>query len=138
MKILLVEDNPGDLRLMSEAFRESGFSPELFSVKDGLEALAFLRRQSPFDNAVKPDLMILDLNLPRKNGKEILEDIKNDDNLKLIPVIVLTSSNDDSDIMNCYNLHANCYITKPSDLDKFSQIVRIIEIFWFNTASLPR
>ncbi|MDD5459961.1 MAG: response regulator [Phycisphaerae bacterium] len=138
MKILLVEDNPGDLRLMSEALRESGFSPELFSVEDGLEALAFLRRQSPFEDAVKPDLMILDLNLPKKNGREVLEEIKQDDELRLIPVIVLTSSDDDSDIFNCYNLHANCYITKPSDLDKFSHIVRIIEIFWFNTATLPK
>ncbi|HNV27308.1 MAG TPA: response regulator, partial [Nitrospira sp.] len=121
IEILLVEDNPGDVRLTVEALKEAKVINHLTVVKDGVEALAFLRRQGSYTTAPRPHLILLDLNLPRKDGREVLADIKTDDNLKRIPVVVLTTSQDEQDVLKSYNLHANCYITKPIDLDQFDR-----------------
>lgn len=135
--ILLVEDNLGDARLVSEALRESGSACQLRHVDNGIEALAFLRRQGAHDGAVRPDLILLDLNLPRKSGREVLAEIKADDTLRRIPVVVLTSSQSDEDVLSVYTLNANCYVPKPADLDQFLTAIRSIEQFWFKTARLP-
>ncbi|HPV83569.1 MAG TPA: response regulator [Nitrospira sp.] len=137
IEILLVEDNPGDVRLTIEALKEAKVINHLTVVKDGVEALAFLRRQGSYDTAPRPHLILLDLNLPRKDGREVLADIKTDDNLKRIPVVVLTTSQDEQDVLKSYNLHANCYITKPVDLDQFVRVVRSIEDFWLGIVVLP-
>lgn len=137
IEILLVEDNPGDVRLTVEALKEAKVINHLTVVKDGVEALAFLRRQGSYDTAPRPHLILLDLNLPRKDGREVLADIKTDDNLKRIPVVVLTTSQDEQDVLKSYNLHANCYITKPVDLDQFVRVVRSIEDFWLGIVVLP-
>lgn len=137
IEILLVEDNPGDVRLTIEALKEAKVINHLTVVKDGVEALAFLRRQGSYDTAPRPHLILLDLNLPRKDGREVLADIKADDNLKRIPVVVLTTSQDEQDVLKSYNLHANCYITKPVDLDQFVRVVRSIEDFWLGIVVLP-
>lgn len=137
IEILLVEDNPGDVRLTVEALKDSKLRNNLSVVSDGVRALAFLRRETPYTDAPRPDLILLDLNLPRKDGREVLEEIKQDDNLKRIPVVVLTTSNDEVDIIASYNRHANCYITKPVDLNRFIQIVKKIEDFWFYIVQLP-
>jgi CheY-like chemotaxis protein len=138
MEILLVEDNPGDVRLVREVFRE-GRVPCTFQVAvDGEEALAFLRQEGAHAGAVPPDIVILDLNLPRKDGREVLAEIKADPRLRRLPVIVLTSSAADQDVMKAYDLHANCYIVKPVDLDDYSEVVRVIEDFWLATVELPR
>lgn len=137
IEILLVEDNPGDVRLTVEALKDSKLRNNLSVVSDGVRALAFLRREAPYTDAPRPDLILLDLNLPRKDGREVLEEIKQDDNLKRIPVVVLTTSNDEVDIIASYNRHANCYITKPVDLNRFIQIVKKIEDFWFYIVQLP-
>ena len=137
IEILLVEDNPGDVRLTIEALKEAKVINHLTVVKDGVEALAFLRRQGSYDTAPRPHLILLDLNLPRKDGREVLADIKTDDNLKRIPVVVLTTSQDERDVLKSYNLHANCYITKPVDLDQFVRVVRSIEDFWLGIVVLP-
>jgi two-component system, chemotaxis family, response regulator Rcp1 len=134
IKILLVEDNPGDVRLTQEALRESGLPTHLQVAIDGVEALATLRQLEP---SFRPDLILLDLNLPRKSGCEVLAEIKTDETLKRIPVIVLTTSSADEDIGRAYGLHANCYIAKPVNLDRFFQVVRVIEDFWLNTVLLP-
>ena len=137
IEILLVEDNPGDVRLTIEALKEAKVINHLTVVKDGVEALAFLRRQGSYDTAPRPHLILLDLNLPRKDGREVLADIKADDNLKRIPVVVLTTSQDEQDVLKSYNLHANCYITKPVGLDQFVRVVRSIEDFWLGIVVLP-
>lgn len=137
IEILLVEDNPGDVRLTKEALKDSKLHNTLSVVEDGVEAMAFLRRQPPYEDAPRPDIILLDLNLPRKDGREVLEEIKNDADLRRIPVVVLTTSEDDSDILATYNLHANCYITKPVDLNRFITIVKNIENFWFSIVKLP-
>ncbi len=137
IEILLVEDNPGDVRLTIEALKEAKVINHLTVVKDGIEALAFLRRQGSHSSAPRPHLIVLDLNLPRKDGREVLADIKADDNLKRIPVVVLTTSQDEQDVLKSYNLHANCYITKPVDLDQFVRVVRSIEDFWLGIVVLP-
>lgn len=135
--ILLVEDNPGDVRLTKEALRESRILNNLYFAKDGVEALAFLTREEPYQDVPRPDLILLDLNLPRKDGRELLADIKQDPELKRIPVVILTTSEAEQDILKTYELHANCYITKPVDLDKFVDIVKGLEEFWLSIVKLP-
>jgi CheY-like chemotaxis protein len=137
IEILLVEDNPGDVRLTREALKDSKLHNNLHVVEDGVEALAFLRREGQFSAVPTPDIILLDLNLPRKSGREVLEEIKNDDALKRIPVVVLTTSDDERDILASYSLHANCYITKPVDLSRFITIVKNIKDFWFTIVKLP-
>lgn len=137
IEILLVEDNPGDVRLTIEALKEGKVANEINVAVDGIEALAFLRREGKYKNAPKPDLILLDLNLPKKNGREVLAEIKENSHLKCIPVVVLTSSQAEKDIATTYNLHANCYITKPVDFDQFIEVVKSIENFWFEVVKLP-
>jgi two-component system, chemotaxis family, response regulator Rcp1 len=137
IEILLVEDNPGDLRLTKEALADAKVRNHLNSVIDGVEALKFLRQEPPYNNAQRPDLILLDLNLPRKDGREVLLEIKNDPKLKRIPVVVVTSSAEEQDIVKSYNLHANCYVTKPIDLQQFVTVVRAIEDFWMTIVKLP-
>jgi CheY-like chemotaxis protein len=134
---LLVEDNPGDVRLTREALREEGRGNRLSVVPDGVEALRFLRREEGYAEAARPDVILLDLNLPRKDGREVLAEIKNDDSLRRIPVVVLSSSRAETDVARSYDLHANCYVTKPADLDQFLQVIRSIDRFWRNTVQLP-
>lgn len=135
--ILLVEDNPGDVRLAREALKESKVRNNIFVVEDGVEAMKFLRRQGKYEDKPRPDLILLDLNLPRKSGREVLAEVKSDDNLKRIPVCVLTVSRDEQDIIRAYNLHANCYITKPLDFEQFMNITKSIEEFWLTIVKLP-
>lgn len=137
VEILLVEDNPGDVRLTREALKEGKVRNNLYNAPDGVEALRFLRREGEHAGAVCPDLILLDLNLPRKDGREVLEEIKADPDLRHIPVVVLTSSEAEQDIVRAYDLHANCYVTKPVDLDQFIHVVRSIEDFWFTIVKLP-
>lgn len=137
IEILLVEDNPADVRLTQEALKEEKLHINLNMVNDGVEALAFLRREGTHAKAVRPDLILLDLNLPRKDGHEVLKEIKNDSSLKSIPVVVLTISEAEKDIMISYDLHANCYIVKPLDLNQFSKVVKSIEDFWLTNVKLP-
>lgn len=137
MQILLVEDNPGDIRLTQEAMKEGPFRHELHVVKDGVDAIDFVRKAGKHTLAPTPDIILLDLNLPRKDGREVLAVLKDDDNLKLIPVVILTTSDADQDILKSYALHANCFITKPVDLDQFIYIIRQLEIFWFTVVQLP-
>jgi CheY-like chemotaxis protein len=137
IEILLVEDNPGDARLTLEAFKEGRVLNNLSVVKDGVEALAYLRRQGPYTAAKTPDLILLDLNLPRKSGREVLIEIKEDERLRTIPVVVLTTSADEQDVARAYNGHANCYITKPVDLEQFLRVVQSIESFWLTLVRLP-
>jgi two-component system, chemotaxis family, response regulator Rcp1 len=137
IEILLVEDNEGDVRLTIEALKESKVLNNIHRVSDGDEALDFLHRKGRYHDAIDPDLIILDLNLPRKNGIEVLSEIKGDEQLKKIPVVVLTISSNDIDILKTYNLHVNCYITKPIDFDRFVQSVHSIENFWLTVVKLP-
>jgi two-component system, chemotaxis family, response regulator Rcp1 len=137
-RILLVEDNPGDVRLTIEALKEGKILNEVSVVEDGVEALAFLRRAGKYSDARRPDLILLDLNLPKKDGREVLEEIKQDGDLKKIPVVVLTTSAAERDILRAYNLHANCYITKPVDLEQFIRVVQVIEDFWLTIVKLPQ
>ncbi|MCC7499678.1 MAG: response regulator [Bryobacterales bacterium] len=137
IEILLVEDNPGDVRLTQEALKEAKVSNRMNVVVDGEEALQYVRRQGRFHDAVRPDLILLDLNLPKKDGREVLTEIKSDPQLRSIPIVVLTTSNAELDIMRAYDLHANCYITKPVDLDQFLHVVREIESFWLTLVMLP-
>jgi chemotaxis family two-component system response regulator Rcp1 len=134
--ILLVEDNPGDVRLTREAVKDDKMI-NLHVVRDGAQALAFLRQEGKNADAPRPDLILLDLNLPRKNGHEVLAEIKEDPNLKHIPVVILTASQAEPDILNCYDLHANCYVIKPVDPDHFIAVVRSIEKFWLTSVKLP-
>ncbi|MDP2809754.1 MAG: response regulator [Rhodocyclaceae bacterium] len=136
-EFLLVEDNPGDVRLTREALNESKVRNHLSVVGDGVEAMAFLRREGRYADAVRPDLILLDLNLPKKSGREVLAEIKADPLLKRIPVVVITSSEAEQDIFATYNLHVNCYVTKPVDLDQFIKVVRSISTFWLTIVKLP-
>jgi two-component system, chemotaxis family, response regulator Rcp1 len=138
VQILLVEDNPGDVRLTIEALKEAKVLNQLTVVKDGIEALSLLRRQGQYARVARPDLILLDLNLPKKDGREVLAEIKADDNLKHIPVVILTTSQDEQDVLKSYNLYANCYITKPVDLDQFITVVKSIEDFWLGIVVLPK
>lgn len=135
--ILLIEDNPGDVRLTKEAFKEGNISMDLSVVMDGVEAIQYLRKQGPFEDVRTPDLILLDLNLPKKDGREVLKDIKVDEDLRRIPVVVLTTSNAETDILKSYNLYANCYINKPVDFDSFFKVIKRIEEFWLSTVMLP-
>src|SRR5438132_14397876 len=137
IEILLVEDNPGDVRLTRELLKESKFRNRLEAVDNGAEAIAYLRRQGKYREAVRPDLMLLDLNLPRMDGREVLAEIKRDPDLRRIPVVILTSSNADADVIKTYDLHANCYVTKPVGLEQFATVVRSIEDFWLAIVRLP-
>ncbi len=137
VEILLVEDNPGDVRLTIEALKEGKVANQINVAFDGIEAMAFLHREGNYANAPKPDLILLDLNLPKKNGREVLAEIKMDPDLRYIPVVILTSSQAEKDIITTYNLYANCYITKPVDFDQFINVVRSIEDFWFTVVKLP-
>jgi len=137
IEVLLVEDNPGDVRLTREALKEGKVRNNLSVAQDGVEALAFLRREGRYAAAPRPDVILLDLNLPRMDGREVLEEIKADPSLRSIPVVILTSSEAERDIAQAYALHANCYITKPVDLDQFITVVKSIEDFWFTIVKLP-
>jgi len=137
IEILLVEDNPGDARLTLEALREATVSNRLSHVIDGVEALAFLRQEGDYATAPKPDLILLDLNLPRKDGREVLAEVKSDPRFKRIPIVVLTTSQAAEDIANAYHLAANCYVTKPVDLPQFLIVVKAIEDFWLTLVKLP-
>ena len=137
VELLLVEDSPGDVRLTQEALREGKVRNNLHVVADGVEALAFLRRAGRYGAAPRPDVVLLDLNLPRKDGREVLGEIKADGDLRRIPVVILTTSQDERDIRRAYELHANCYITKPVDLDRFIAVIRSIETFWLTIVTLP-
>jgi len=135
--VLLVEDNPGDVRLTKEALKESKVLTNLSVAADGIEALAFLRREGFYHGSPRPDIILLDLNLPKKDGREVLAEIKADESLRRIPVVILTTSKAEEDILRTYNLHANCYITKPVDLDQFITVVQAIHDFWFSVVRLP-
>ncbi|MEH2002959.1 MAG: response regulator [Nostoc sp.] len=137
IEVLLVEDNPGDAELTRIALEDSKISIHLNVVEDGVEAMAFLRKQEKYVKAAHPDIVLLDLNLPRKDGREVLAEMKGDENLKRIPVVILTTSQAEEDILKAYNLSANCYITKPVDFDQFVKIVQSIENFWFAIVKLP-
>lgn len=137
VEILLVEDNPGDVRLTQEVLKAGKLLTNLAVAKDGVEAMAILRRERPYENAARPDLILLDFNLPRKDGREVLAEIRADPNLRRIPVVVLTTSAAERDVLQAYDLHANCYVTKPVDLDQFVNIVQSIEDFWLTIVRLP-
>jgi len=137
INLLLIEDNPGDVRLTQEAFKEGKLTYQMDVVMDGVEAIHFLRRRPPYENSATPDIILLDLNLPKKDGREVLAEIKADENLRRIPVIVLTTSNAEQDILKSYDLHVNCYINKPVDFDRFFDIIQKIEDFWLTIAILP-
>ena len=137
IEILLVEDNPADVRLTIEALKEGKVRNHLSVAKDGVEAMSFLRREPGFEQAVRPDLILLDLNLPRKDGREVLAEVKQDATLRRIPIVVLTTSKAEEDILRTYDLHANCYITKPVDLEQFISVVKTIDDFWLTVVKLP-
>ena len=137
VEILLVEDNPGDERLTREALKEGKVYSNLHWVKDGVEAMEFLERRGKCSEAPRPDIILLDLNLPKKDGREVLEEIKTTDSLKSIPVVILTTSKAEEDVLKTYNLHANCYVTKPVDLEKFIVVVKSIDAFWLTVVTLP-
>ncbi|MDR7279549.1 response regulator [Catenuloplanes atrovinosus] len=137
IEVLLVEDDPGDVLMTQEAFDEHKLRNRLTVVSDGAEALAYLRQEGKYENAVLPDLILLDLNLPRRDGREVLEEIKADDKLRRIPVVILTTSQADEDILRSYQLHANAYVTKPVDFDRFIAVVRQIDEFFVSVVKLP-
>jgi chemotaxis family two-component system response regulator Rcp1 len=137
IEILLVEDNPGDVRLTQEAFRDAKVRNNMVVVGDGLEAMAYLKQENKYAHAIRPDLILLDLNLPRMNGFEVLDAIKADESLKRIPVVVLTTSQAEQDILRSYDLHANAYVTKPVDLEQFIVAIRAIENFWLEIVNFP-
>jgi chemotaxis family two-component system response regulator Rcp1 len=137
IEVLLVEDSPGDVRLTREAFKDAKVLINLHVASDGTEAMAFLRHEGQHANVPRPDLILLDLNLPKKDGREVLEEIKENPTLKSIPVVILTTSASEVDILRSYQLHANCYITKPVDLDGFLKVVKSIDSFWLSTVKLP-
>jgi len=138
IEVLLVEDSPGDARLTREAFKDAKVHINLHVATDGAEAMAFLKHQDKYANVPRPDLILLDLNLPKKDGREVLEEIKLDPALKIIPVVILTTSASEEDILKTYQLHANCYIAKPVDLDGFLKVVKSIDSFWLSVVKLPR
>ena len=137
IQILMVEDNPDDIELTVEALKDARVGNILSVVKDGEEALSYLHCRGKYQQAVRPDLILLDLNMPKKNGRDVLREIKNDPHLKRIPVVILTTSQAEEDILNTYDLHANCYITKPVDFNQFLKVVRSIEDFWLTVVKLP-
>ncbi len=137
IEILLVEDNPGDARLAMESLKDAKVNNNLYWVQDGVQAMVFLRRQGEYSEAPRPDVVLLDLNLPKKDGREVLAEIKTDEDLRSIPVVILTVSSDERDVLETYNLHANCFITKPIDLDQFIEVVKSIEDFWLTIVKLP-
>ena len=137
IEILLIEDNAGDARLAKEALCDAKVRNNLSWVSDGVEGIAYLRREGKYEKALRPDLILLDLNLPRKDGREVLSEIKSDDKFKRIPVVILTTSQAEEDILKAYHLNANCYITKPVDLDQFMKVVKCIEDFWLTIVKLP-
>jgi CheY-like chemotaxis protein len=137
VEILLVEDNPGDVRLTQEALKEGKVYNNLHWAKDGVEALEFLRQQGKHGKAPRPDIILLDLNLPKKDGREVLAAIKGDPRFRQIPVVILTTSAAEEDVLKSYELHANCYVTKPVDLEKFIQVVQSIDRFWLTVVTLP-
>ena len=137
IEILMVEDNPGDVRLTREAFKHHKVWNELHVVEDGVAALDFLHRRPPYEQAPRPDLVLLDLNLPRKDGRQVLASIKSDELLKTIPVVILTTSQAEEDVVRAYKLNANCYVTKPVDFEQFKRIVQGIEQFWLTVVTLP-
>jgi two-component system response regulator len=138
VEILLVEDNPADVRLVREALKESKILNSLSVVEDGVEAMDFLRKKGKYASSPRPHLILLDLNLPRKNGREVLAEVKSDEKLKRIPVVIMTVSDDEKDILLTYNSHANCYIKKPLNFDQFNKMVHSIENFWFTIVCLPQ
>ncbi|MBI4800877.1 MAG: response regulator [Desulfarculus sp.] len=138
LQILMVEDNPDDVDLTREALKDAKVVVDMEVVRDGVEAMAFLRREGPYAQAPRPDLILLDLNMPRKDGREVLAEIKADSSLRRIPVVVLTTSQAEEDIVRAYDLHVNCYITKPVDFEQFIKVVKAIEGFWFSVVTLPR
>ena len=135
--ILLVEDNPGDVRLTREALKEAKVQNSLSVASDGVEAMAYLRREGAYSAAARPDIVLLDLNLPKKDGRQVLAEVKVDPELRRIPIVVLTTSKAEEDILKTYDLHANCFITKPVDFDKFVKVVQSIEHFWLSIVTLP-
>ncbi len=137
INILLAEDNPADVRLTAEALEDGKVLHHLHSVNDGVEALTFLRREGKYASAPRPDLILLDLNMPRKDGREVLQDIKNDTLLRSIPIVVMTSSEAEQDIVEAYELHANCYVTKPVGLEEFIKVVQSVNEFWLTVVKLP-
>ena len=138
IEILLVDDNVGDVVLTKEALKSASFTNRVSTAHDGVEAIEFLHRRGKFENAPKPDLVLLDINMPRKNGCEVLNEIRHDEELKLLPVIILTSSEAEDDIRRAYELHANCFVTKPVDLDEMVKVVHAVDHFWTTIAKLPR
>jgi CheY-like chemotaxis protein len=137
VEVLLIEDNPGDVRLTREALKEAKVHNNLSVVNDGLDAMSFLRREGRFAQAPRPDLVLLDLNMPRKDGREVLAEVKADPDLRRIPVVVLTTSKAEEDILRSYDLHANSYVTKPVDFEQFMKVVRSIEEFWLSVVKFP-
>jgi len=137
IQILLVEDNDGDVFLTMEALKDAKIANSVHVVHDGVEALEFLRRQGKYATAPRPDLILLDLNLPRKDGRQVLREIKDDPSLRRIPVVILTTSKGEEDVLRAYDLHANCYITKPVDFNRFMEVVKSIEEFWLTVVRLP-
>jgi len=137
IEILLVEDNPVDVMLTQETMKHVKLSNRLYVTVDGEDAMAFLRREGKYVGAVRPDIILLDLNLPKKDGREVLQEVKADPNLRAIPVVILTTSDSDEDILKSYQLYANCYITKPVNMNQFAKVVKTIEDFWFTIVKLP-
>ena len=137
INILLVEDNPADARLIKEVFKDTKTKNRLYVVKDGVEAMAFLNQEPEYADIPRPDVILLDLNLPRKDGREVLKELKEDDVLKCVPIVILTTSSAEEDIIRTYNNHANCYITKPVDFDQFLKVINSIEDFWLSVVKLP-
>jgi len=138
IEVLLVEDNPGDVRLTQEALTDGKILNNISVVEDGVEALQYLKREGKYSRVARPDLVLLDLNLPKKDGREVLREIKGDDTLRRIPIVILTTSKEEQDIFKSYDLGASCFITKPVDLDQFIEVVHSIENFWLTVVSLPR
>ena len=137
IEILLVEDNPDDADLTIDALRDGRVRNRITHLEDGVEAMAFLRREGPYADAPRPDLILLDLHMPRMNGREVLAEVKRDPDLRRIPIVIMTTSDDEKDVTAAYNLHVNCYVTKPVDLDQFIGVVKSIEHFWFSVVKLP-
>lgn len=137
IEILLIEDNPADIRLTQEAFREARLQNTIHVVQDGVNAMAFIRQTAPFQQAPRPDLILLDLNLPKKDGREVLKEIKSDTHTRTIPVVVLTTSNDEADVLRSYDLHANAYLVKPIDILQFIKMIQSLEDFWLSVVKLP-
>ncbi|AQL41382.1 two-component system response regulator [Halorientalis sp. IM1011] len=137
IEVLLAEDNPGDVKLTQKAFEQGNVMNNLHVVNDGIEAMQYLRQENEYADSPRPDLILLDLNMPRKDGKEVLKDIKDDPELKRIPVVILTSSEAEEDIVSSYDLHANAYLTKPVDFDGFLEVVNTIEDFWLTVVKVP-